>query len=72
MLISDEPDSQFVFNHQHFGFEYELLSGFAAKHEVELKLTIVPYAELYARLKNGQGDIAVGGIIGHAVCASSK
>lgn len=63
VLISDEPDSQFVFNHQHFGFEYELLSGFAAKHEVELKLTIVPYAELYARLKNGQGDIAVGGII---------
>ncbi len=63
VLISNEPDSQYAFNQQHFGFEYELLEGFAEEHSVELQLTIVPYAELYARLKSGQGDVAVGGIV---------
>ena len=63
VLISDEPDSQYVFNRQHYGFEYELLYGFAQEHELDLDLQIVPYGELFALLKNSVGDMAVGGII---------
>jgi len=31
VLITDEPDSQYVFNKQHYGFEYELLERFAIR-----------------------------------------
>jgi len=63
VLIADEPDSQYVFNRQHFGFEYELLSAFARDLGVELKLDVVPYGELFTLLSGGAGDIAVGGIL---------
>ena len=63
VLIADEPDSQYVFNRQHFGFEYELLKSFADDLGVELNLEVVPYGELFTLLESGAGDIAVGGII---------
>jgi len=63
VLIADEPDSQYIFNSQHFGFEYEFLEAFAAQLGAELKLDVVPYGELFTLLKNGQADIAVGGIL---------
>ena len=63
VLIADEPDSQYVFNSQHFGFEYEFLEAFAKELGAELKLDVVPYGELFTLLKNGQADIAVGGIL---------
>jgi len=63
VLIADEPDSQFVLNRQHYGFEYELLEAFAEDLGVELSLEVVPYGELFALLDSGAGDIAVGGII---------
>jgi membrane-bound lytic murein transglycosylase F len=63
VLISDEPDSQYVFNRRHYGFEYELLQRFAKDHNLRLKLKIVPFAELFTMLESGAGDIAVGGII---------
>lgn len=63
VLISDEPDSQYVFNKQHYGFEYELLSAYAEQEGLELRLEVVPFAELFTLLNNGAGDIAVGGIL---------
>lgn len=63
VLIADEPDSQYVFNKQHYGFEYELLATFARSLNVELELIVVPYGELFSLLAAGAGDIAVGGII---------
>ncbi|MFQ3226692.1 MAG: membrane-bound lytic murein transglycosylase F [Porticoccaceae bacterium] len=63
VIIADEPDSQFVLNRQHYGFEYELLEAFSEDLGVELKLEVVPYGELFALLDSGAGDIAVGGII---------
>lgn len=63
VLIADEPDSQFVFNRQHYGFEYELLARYAENLGVELKLSVVPYGEIFTLLQGGQGDIAVGGIV---------
>ena len=63
VLIADEPDSQYVLNRQHFGFEYELLEAFAKDLGVELKLEVVPYGELFNLLDSGAGDMAVGGII---------
>lgn len=63
VLIADEPDSQYVFNRQHYGFEYELLAAFADELGVELSLEVVPYGELFALLSSGAGDIAVGGIL---------
>jgi membrane-bound lytic murein transglycosylase F len=63
VLIADEPDSQYVLNRQHYGFEYELLEAFAQDLGVELTLDVVPYGELFALLDSGAGDIAVGGII---------
>ncbi len=63
VLIADEPDSQYVFNRQHYGFEYELLEAFAEDLGVELALEVVPYGELFTLLDSGAGDIAVGGII---------
>lgn len=63
VLIADEPDSQYVFNRQHYGFEYELLSAFAEQLGVRLKLDVVPYGELFTLLSGGEGDIAVGGIL---------
>ncbi|MBX2849248.1 MAG: transglycosylase SLT domain-containing protein [Acidiferrobacterales bacterium] len=63
VLIADEPDSQYVFNKQHYGFEYELLATFARSLNVELELVVVPYGELFTLLTAGAGDIAVGGIL---------
>lgn len=63
VLITDEPDSQYVFDEQHYGFEYEILSRFADSIGVQLELKIVPYGQLFASLDNGVADIAVGGII---------
>ena len=63
VLISDEPDSQYVFNKQHYGFEYELLATFARSLDVELDLIVVPYGELFTLLDAGVGDVAVGGIL---------
>ena len=63
VLISDEPDSQYLFNQRHYGFEYELLNKFAEQLGVELKLQVVPFAELFSLLNHGAGDIAVGGIL---------
>ncbi len=63
VLISDEPDSQYVFNKQHYGFEYELLADYARQQSLELQLEVVPFAELITLLNNGAGDIAVGGIL---------
>jgi len=63
VLITDEPDSQYIFNTQRFGFEYELLATFAKSLGVKLKLEVVPYGELFALLESGAGDIAVGGIL---------
>lgn len=63
VLIADEPDSQYLFNRQHFGFEYEFLQAFAKQLDVELVLDIVPYGELFTLLSNGQVDIAIGGIL---------
>lgn len=66
VLIADEPDAVYLFNKQHYGFEYELLSRFAKSLGLELKLEIVPFAELFTLLESGAGDIAVGGIIKNA------
>jgi len=63
VLIADEPDSQYVFNRQHYGFEYELLEAFARDLGVKLNVEVVPYGELFALLESGAGDIAVGGIV---------
>lgn len=63
VLITDEPDSQYAFNKQHYGFEYEILNTFAESLGVELVLEVVPYGQLFARLDNGVADIAVGGIL---------
>lgn len=66
VLISDEPDSQYVFNKQHYGFEYEMLSRFAEHNKLELELEVVPFAELFSLLDSGAGDIAVGGILSNS------
>ncbi len=63
VLIADEPDSQYVFNRQHYGFEYELLEAFAGDLGVDLNVEVVPYGELFTLLDAGAGDIAVGGIV---------
>lgn len=63
VLITDEPDSLYVFNKQNFGFEYELLEHFAEEVGVTLHLEVVPFGELFARLESGAGDIAIGGIL---------
>lgn len=63
VLITDEPDSQYVFNKQHYGFEYELLERFAQSLDVELSLQVVPYGELFTLLDGGAADIAIGGIL---------
>jgi membrane-bound lytic murein transglycosylase F len=63
VLISDDPDSQYVFNKQHYGFEHDLLSLFASENDLELRLEVVPFAQLFALLESGAGDIAVGGIL---------
>jgi len=63
VLIADEPDSQYVFNRQHYGFEYELLEAFADDLGVKLVLEVVPYGELFTLLDSGAGDIAIGGIV---------
>lgn len=63
VLITDEPDSQYVFDNNHYGFEYEILNSFAASIGVELELQIVPYGQLFTRLSSGKADIAVGGIL---------
>jgi len=63
VLITDEPDSQFVLDDQHYGFEYELLEAFAESIDVELDLEVVPYGELFSLLDSGAGDLAVGGIL---------
>jgi len=63
VLISDEPDSQYILNKQHYGFEYEMLSRFAEQYDLELKLEVVPFAQLFTLLESGAGDIAVGGIL---------
>ncbi len=63
VLITDEPDSQYVFDQKHYGFEYEILNSFAASIGVELELEIVPYGQLFTRLSSGDADIAVGGIL---------
>ncbi|WP_353411536.1 transglycosylase SLT domain-containing protein [Arenicella sp. 4NH20-0111] len=63
VLIADEPDSLYVFNRENYGFEYELLARYADMLGVELKLDVVPYAELFTLLEGGFGDLAVGGII---------
>ena len=63
VLITDEPDSLYVFNKQNFGFEYELLERFAEEVGVTLHLEVVPFGELFARLESGAGDIAIGGIL---------
>lgn len=63
VLIADEPDSQFMFNRQHYGFEYELLARLAEDLGVELHLDVVPYGELFTLLDSGIADIAVGGIL---------
>ena len=63
VLIADEPDSQYVFNRQHYGFEYELLEAFASDLGVTLSLEVVPYGELFTLLDSGAGDMAVGGIV---------
>lgn len=69
VLIADEPDSVYRFNKQHYGFEYELLSNFAAEQNLSLKLEIVPFAELFTLLESGAGDIAVGGILSNPFIA---
>ena len=66
VLIADEPDSLYVFNRENYGFEYDLLSNYAEMLGVQLKLDVVPYAELFTLLEGGFGDIAVGGIINSA------
>ncbi|MFT5610920.1 MAG: membrane-bound lytic murein transglycosylase F [Polaribacter sp.] len=63
VLISDDPDSQYIFNKQHYGFEYEMLSRFADQNDLKLELEIVPFAELFSLLDGGAGDVAVGGIL---------
>ena len=63
VLITDEPDSQYVFNKQHYGFEYELLELFAQSLNVKLSLQVVPYGELFTLLDSGTADIAIGGIL---------
>ncbi len=63
VLIADEPDSTYVFNRRHYGFEYELLARYADMLGVQLELDVVPYAQLFTLLEAGFGDIAVGGII---------
>lgn len=63
VLITDEPDSLYVFNKQHFGFEYELLDRFAKSLGVTLSLEVVPYGELLTLLDTGAADIAIGGIL---------
>ena len=63
VLITDEPDSQYIFDKQHYGFEYEILNTFAESIGAELELEVVPYGELFTRLDNGVADIAVGGIL---------
>mgnify|MGYP006095142459 CR=1 FL=1 len=66
VLISDDPDSQYIFNKQHYGFEYEMLARFAAQNDLELELEIVPFAELFSLLDSGAGDIAIGGILSNS------
>ncbi|MFT5574183.1 MAG: membrane-bound lytic murein transglycosylase F [Cryomorphaceae bacterium] len=63
VLITDEPDSQYVFNRQHFGFEYALLETFARSLGAELKLEVVPYGQIFTLLDEGVADLAVGGIL---------
>ena len=63
VLITDEPDSLYIFNKQNFGFEYELLEQFAKQMNVKLSLKVVPYGELFALLESGAGDIAIGGVL---------
>lgn len=63
VLISDEPDAQYLFGKNHYGFEYEMLAKFADHLGVTLKLDVVPFGELFNLLESGAGDIAVGGIL---------
>ncbi len=66
VLISDEPDSQYILNKQHYGFEYELLAKFAKELDLEMKVEVVPFGELFTLLESGAGDIAVGGILANS------
>ena len=63
VLVSDEPDAQFMFDKQHYGFEYEMLATFARSLDVELEIEVVPFGEIFSLLDNGVADLAVGGII---------
>jgi len=63
VLISNDPDAQYAFNNEHYGFEYQLLKTFSDSLGVELQLQIVPYGELFSLLNAGVADIAVGGIL---------
>lgn len=63
VLISNDPDAQYHFNRQYYGFEFELLRTFAESLEVELEIEVVPYGQLFTLLTNGAADMAVGGIL---------
>lgn len=70
VLISDDPDSQYQFDKQHYGFEYELLATFARSLNAELQLEVVPFGQIFSLLDNGVADLAVGGIINSDFVAS--
>jgi len=40
VLISDDPDAQYSFNKQHYGFEYEMLRQLADSLDVNLELNL--------------------------------
>jgi len=63
VLISDDPDAQYSFNKQHYGFEYEMLRQLADSLDVNLELKVVPYGELFSLLNHGTADLAIGGIL---------
>lgn len=63
VLISDDPDAQYHFNKQYYGFEFELLRTFADSLDVKLDVDVVPYGQLFTLLTNGAADMAVGGIL---------
>ena len=66
VLISDDPDSQYILNKQQYGFEYELLAKFAKELDLKMQIEVVPFGELFTLLESGAGDIAVGGILANS------
>lgn len=58
MLTRNNPLTYFIHRGRQVGFEYELIKGFAARHELRLDIVIPDsHADLLTYLNEGKGDL---------------